>query len=208
MLKYLSSTGGAYVKISLKSLILALMVAVSLNARQFVPINIDKGEMFDDNTEDVMVALSEENVGGGASTSLKITYPPNGGWAGFWMPKKSAWTGFSVVRFFAFNPADKKIKMAFVIKDKNHKGGISGRGKEGWDMRKTWAIIPFSLDPGMNEIKLSIEDLKTQEGRDVDFSRIFHWGFYYRFFPEHDWEEKDAKTFEFYLSKFRLTTEE
>ena len=195
----------------MKKLVLLLSVvslfSLCLSAKTMIPVNIDKGEMFDDNTEKVEVSLAEENTGGGASLSLMTAYPAEGGWAGFWMPKKSAWAGFKSLKCFVFSAAKEKFTMSFVIKDQNHKGGVSGRGREGWEVRKTWYVVPVEIKPGMNELSVSLEGLKTQEGKDVDLSRIYHWGFYYRFFPELKWESAEAVPATIWISKVRLDSE-
>jgi len=181
-----------------------LLFSGILCAKKIIPLDIEKGGMFDDNTEQVEAALSEDNLGTNATTSEKVVYPAEGGWAGLWMPKKAAWEGIKTLTCFIYNANSKNVKLSFVIKDRSHVGGNSGRGKEGWEARKTWSIVPLDLKPGMNEVKVDINAMKTQEGKALDLSMVKHWGFYYRFFPELEWEEKAAEPFTMYLSKIKL----
>jgi hypothetical protein len=186
------------------ALVLVLFFCSMPAAKKLIPLDIDKGQMFDDNTEQVEASLSEDNLGPKATTSSKITYPATGGWAGLWMPKKSAWDGIKTMTCYIFNPKDKKVMISFVIKDKDHIAGNSGRGDGGWPQRKTWSVKPLELKPGMNEIKVDIAAMKTQEGKDVYLAKIHHWGFYYKFFPEAEWEEKADEPLTIYISKIKL----
>ncbi len=181
-----------------------LLFTGAVSAKKLIPLDIEKGQIFDDVTEMVDVSLSEENVGEKATTSIKAFFPAEGGWAGLWMPKKSAWEGFKTLTCSVFNASSAPVKISFVIKDLHHAGGASGRGNEGWEMRKTWCVIPYDLKPGMNEVKIELAGIKTQEGKPVNFSRIFHWGFYYKFFPELKWEEKSKEGLTLFISKLKL----
>ena len=175
----------------LLALVFSMVSIVSVcEAKKMYPVNIGKGEIPGD-IGSCTASLSEENSGNGKDLSLKIEFK-SGGWIGEYAPKRGTWTGFKNVKFNAFNPSEKKIKMTFVIKDKN-----SGD-------RKSWAVIPFELKPGMNEIELKLEGLKTQEGKEVDLIKLKAWHFSYKMFSENDWEEKGGDEFTVFISNLRL----
>ena len=59
--------------------------------------------------------------------------------------------------------------------------------EKGADGRKEWAVIPFDVKPGMNEISLPIEGVKAQSGRGLNLGKVTQWHFSYKFFPENAW---------------------
>jgi hypothetical protein len=181
--------------------ILIFVLAISSDfamAKKMYPININKGEMPNDVCSNCEVTLSEENCGEGAELSLKLAFSKPG-WAGEYNPKRSNWIGYKWIKFNAFNPTDKSVKMAIGIKDEQSIGNS--------EARKTWIVIPFELKPGMNDVKLSLEGIKAQDGRTADLKRVKQWFFSYKFFPENSWEEKGGDEFTVFISNLRLESE-
>jgi len=175
--------------------IFGLVITANIcEARKMFPINISKGELPNDVSSNCIATLSEENCGEG-ELSLKLAFSKPG-WAGEYNPKKGSWGGWKWIKFNAFNADDRKAKMTFVIKDE----------KSDKD-RKTWIVIPFELKPGMNEIKISLEELKAQDGRKADLKKVKQWHFSYKFFPENEWEEKGGDEFTVFISNLRLESE-
>jgi len=150
--------------------------------------NINKGEMFND-IAGATLSLSEEHVVTKGDLSLKLLWT-KAGYAGDYTPKRSNWSGKTEVAFNAFSAADKDRKMTFVIKD-----DFENRG------RPNWGVISFTLKPGMNNIKLNIDGLMSQDGkRKLNLSKVSQWHFSYCMFSEKDWEEKWDGEFIVYIS--------
>ena len=182
----------------IKSILLALLVAVTAanncEAKIMRLLNFDKGDM-PSSFSGCEMGLAEENFEKGCSLSLKAVFSKIG-WVGEYAPKKACWTGFKQIKFSAFNAADKNVTLTFVVKDQ-----ISNGNREG---KKTWIVLPFPLKPGMNEVTLSLEGAKAQDGRSIDLKKIIQWHLSFKMFPEESWEEKGSDSFTVFISNIRL----
>ena len=185
----------------LKKLVLvfsALLLSASIcEAKKMCPVNIDKGEMFNDVDTGCQVALSEENCGEGSELSLKLTFSKDA-WAGEYHPKRNNWQTWKALKFNAFNSLASDVTLAFVIKDGNSTGTIFNLQE-----RKKWPMKPFILKPGMNKVELLLKDIKNQAGEPSGLEKMQQWFFSYKFFPGFDWEDKGNEAVVF-LSNLRL----
>jgi hypothetical protein len=164
-------------------------------AKKIYILDINKGEMPND-TNGAETILSDENVVKEGDLSLKIKWISSG-WVGDWQPKKANWKGMKKLRCNIFSSSEKEKIMSFVIKDdKSEKD------------RNTWGIIFFKLKPGMNNVELDIENLKTKDNsRLINLGQIRQWHFSYCFFPEDEREEKKFEEYTIYISNLRVESE-
>jgi len=176
--------------------ILSLYLFINIcEAKNMYPVNISRGETPNDVGAGCEVTLSDENCGEGAEFSLRIVFT-EGTWVGEYNPKKAFWTGYKSMNFSAFNSLNRKVTMAVGIMDEvsfNNNGG-----------RKSLIVMPFELKSGMNNVRLSLEDVKSQDGRISDMKKIKKWYISYKYFPENKWEEKGSGEFTVFISNLRL----
>jgi len=179
------------------TVLLGLVVFAGVcEAKKMFPVNISKGEMPNDAGSACSMALAEDNCGPGAELSLKLAFTAPS-FAGEFNPKRGSWSAYKTMKFNIFSEADKKITMALGIKDD---GSISNN-----EQRKTWIVLPFEVKPGMNDVSVSLEDLKAQDGRKADLKKVKQWFFSYKFFPETTWDEKTAgNELNVFISNLRL----
>jgi len=179
----------------LSAVIGMIMLANHAEAKKMFPLNIAKGEMPGDVSTSCLIEMTEENIAEGAGLGLKLAFSKTG-WAGEFKPRKGNWTGYKYLRFSAFNPTDRKVTMALGIKDEFSKGGNAER--------KTWIAQPYELKPGMNQVEITLEGIKAQDGRVADLKKIKQWFLSYKFFTENSWEEKGDDVFTVFISNFRI----
>lgn len=144
----------------MKSLAILLAAAsVAAAGQRMVLLDVARGEMPPDAL--AKVALSEEHPEKEGGVSLKVTFDGSFGTSN---ARKKDWTGFRYVKFYAFNPQDKPLPCYFAIRDKH---------TVGWDTR---ADIPFTLQPGANNVLLDLATLKrNRSDLPIDMTAMNQW---------------------------------
>ena len=123
-------------------------------------VNVQKGEMPNDATATMALATDNPEKPGGVS--LKVTF--GAGAFGQYNPKLKDWTGFTTMKFFAFNAENKPLDMYLAIRD-----------KQSTDYG-TRIDAPFNLKPGANKVSIDLTNLRrTMSAVPVNLTGISQW---------------------------------
>ncbi len=139
--------------------ILLMTASLAAAGQRMVLLDIARGEMPPDAL--AKAALSEEHPEKEGGVSLKVTFPGSFGTSN---SRKKDWTGFRFVKFHAFNPQDKPVELYLMTRDKH---------TVDWNTR---ADIPFTLQPGANNVVLDLATLKrNRSDLPVDMTSMNQW---------------------------------
>jgi len=123
-------------------------------------LGVRQGQMPNDTGGDTKLSLEEQAELGGIS--LKAVYS-EGSSFGETRPKITDWTGFTSLRFDAFNPSKDIVSLELTIKHKGTKD------------YPTRVDVPLMLKPGKNAIDLPLANMANVDGSRPDLSFVKHW---------------------------------
>lgn len=122
-------------------------------------LNVQKGEL--PNDASAQVALTTDNPEQPDGITLKVTYGK--GAFGQYNPRLKDWSSFQTMRFYVFNPAQQPVSLYLALRDKDTVD------------YNTRSDIPFTVQPGRNNISLPIRGAVRINGAAFDLSSIRQW---------------------------------
>ncbi len=126
-------------------------------------VNINKGELPNDNNGKVALSLSEENVAQKGDLSLKVVWT-GGGAFGMLNPKNSNWGDFNFIKFTVFNAGKDIVSLSFSARDDNPVKGYASR----FD-------TTVALPPGKSTQEIAIQGVSNNSGGSFNIKKITHW---------------------------------
>jgi hypothetical protein len=125
-------------------------------------VNVSEGELpADTGTDKTTTTIDEFKELGGKA--LKVSFEKNDSFGGRLKDGNKEWKRHRLFRFDAFNPGKEVVVLNLNVV---HASTTDFQ---------TRVLIPIKLQPGRNEVKIGIGEMKNQNGSAADLANVLRW---------------------------------
>lgn len=144
--------------------LLVLSTLVVAGEQRAVLLNVADGQLPNDTAFDNSTKMSiEDGPAELVGKSLKIVFAAGDSFGMSRGVSQRNWKPYSAVEFSVFNPSKVDVKLTFALRHKGSKGF------------RTRVEVPLLLKPGVNRMRLKLEEMVNVNGSQPDFSDVVHW---------------------------------